>query len=81
MTIFFAGRHVMHRLTHCLWRAFYDKSTIRVKHYFRIRFRPALAGLVLASEGRSLDKDTAGQAGARRFPGWFKTRHWLLADV
>jgi serine/threonine protein kinase/tetratricopeptide (TPR) repeat protein len=48
---------------------------------FRNRFRPALTGLVLASEGYSLDSDAAKQAGARRFLGWSKTRHWLLTDV
>jgi hypothetical protein len=48
---------------------------------FRNRFRPALAGLVLASQGHSLDSNTAQQAGARRFLGWSKARHWLLTDV
>lgn len=48
---------------------------------FRNRFRPALTGLVLASEGHALDSDAARQAGARRFLGWSKARHWLLTDV
>src|SRR5579859_1556237 len=47
---------------------------------FRNRFRPALTGLVLASEGQPLDGDAAQQAGARRLLGWSKTRHWLLTD-
>jgi hypothetical protein len=48
---------------------------------FRKRFRPALTGLVLAAEGRSLDSDTAKQMEARRFLGWSKSRHWLLTTV
>jgi hypothetical protein len=48
---------------------------------FRQRFRPALTGLRLASEGHGLDSDAARQAGAQRFLGWSKTRHWLLTDA
>lgn len=48
---------------------------------FRSRFRPALAGLVLASQGHSLDSSIAQQVGARRFLGWSKVTHWLLADL
>ena len=48
---------------------------------FRNRFRPALAGLVLASQGNSLDSNTAQQAEARRFLGWSKATHWLLTDL
>ncbi len=48
---------------------------------FRNRFRPALKGLVLAANGRSLDSDSARESDARRFVGWSKTRHWLLTDV
>jgi hypothetical protein len=47
---------------------------------FQHRFRPALVGLRLASEGHSLDGDAARLAGARRFLGWSKTRHWLLGE-
>lgn len=39
---------------------------------FRDRFRPALDGLILAADGRSPE-------GARRFLGWSKQRHWLMA--
>ena len=48
---------------------------------FQTGFRAALTGLVLASKGRSLDSSAAEQAGARRFLGWSKTRHWLLTEV
>lgn len=41
---------------------------------FRARFAPALRGLVLADEGRSLDESHA----SRRFLGWAQKRHWLL---
>ena len=41
---------------------------------FRNRFRPALTGLVLAAEGRSIESEV----GVRRFLGWSKSRHWLL---
>lgn len=42
---------------------------------FRARFAPALRGLVLANEGRSLDESTE----ARPFLGWTQKRHWLLS--
>jgi hypothetical protein len=45
---------------------------------FQNRFRPALAGLILAANGGSLDGDPAGREGARRFLGWSKEKHWLL---
>jgi hypothetical protein len=48
---------------------------------FADRFRPALAGLSLAADGRSLDGDVASSGGARRFLGWSTTEHWLLADL
>ena len=48
---------------------------------FRNRFRPALKGLVLAADGVSLDADAASRSEARRFLGWSKTQHWLVADV
>lgn len=48
---------------------------------FRNRFSPALKGLILAAEGRSIDSTSARLAGARRFLGWSKGGHWLLADV
>jgi len=47
---------------------------------FQNRFRPALRGLVLAADGRSLDSESAKESDARRFLGWSKTRHWLLID-
>jgi hypothetical protein len=45
---------------------------------FRDRFQPALSGLIRAANGVSLDGDQAGRAGARRFLGWSKEKHWLL---
>ena len=48
---------------------------------YRNRFLPALKGLALAAEGGSIDSDSAREAGVRRFLGWSKERHWLLADV
>jgi hypothetical protein len=48
---------------------------------FRNRFRPALTGLALASENCGIDSDSAKQAGAKRFLGWSKARHWLLTDT
>jgi hypothetical protein len=48
---------------------------------FRVRFRPALTGLVLAAAGHAPDSEVARQMGARRLLGWSKTRHWLLPDV
>jgi hypothetical protein len=48
---------------------------------FRNRFRPALTGLVLAAKGYSLDSEESKQAGARRFLGWSKSRHWLLSEI
>jgi hypothetical protein len=48
---------------------------------FQERFRPALLGLALAVDGRSLDSDEARQAGAKRFLGWSKEKHWLLSNV
>ena len=44
---------------------------------FRVRFHPALKGLMLAAQGRSLDSESAASKGARRFLGWSKTGHWL----
>jgi hypothetical protein len=41
---------------------------------FRARFAPALHGLVLAHQGRSLDESTD----ARRFLGWTQKRHWMF---
>jgi hypothetical protein len=45
---------------------------------FRTRFRPALVGLAMAAEGRSVDDPAANRMGACRFLGWSKTKHWLL---
>ena len=47
------------------------------KEGFRNRFRPALAGLTLAAEGRSIDDEEVSRSGARRFLGWSKKKHWL----
>lgn len=47
---------------------------------FQVRFRPALVGLELAARGQSLNSEAAQRAGAHRFLGWSKERHWLLAD-
>jgi hypothetical protein len=47
---------------------------------FRTRFYPALKGMLLAAEGQSVESDPAPDLGVRRFLGWSKTRHWLLAD-
>jgi hypothetical protein len=44
---------------------------------FRSRFQPAQSGLKLAVGGDSLDTPDARQAGACRFLGWSKDRHWL----
>jgi hypothetical protein len=46
----------------------------------RNRFRPALTGLGLAAEGVPIESPAAQGVDARRFLGWSKTRHWLLAD-
>lgn len=52
----------------------------RQKAEFQTRFRPAMNGLAIAMRGDSLDSDMARQAGARRFLGWSKERHWLLSS-
>lgn len=44
---------------------------------FTNRFRPALKGLALAADGRSPDSTPD----ARRFLGWDKSKHWLLAGL
>ena len=44
---------------------------------FQQRFRPAMIGLKLAVAGGSVEADSA--TGARRFLGWSKEPHWLLA--
>ncbi len=46
---------------------------------FQERFQPALLGLAFAIEGRSLESREAMQAGAKRFLGWSKDKHWLLS--
>jgi hypothetical protein len=46
---------------------------------FRNRFRPAVRGLALAAAGTAIDAESEGRDGARRFLGWSKERHWLLA--
>ncbi len=45
---------------------------------FRARFSPALRGLALAVDGRSLDDPSSVEVGARRFLGWSKEKHWLM---
>jgi hypothetical protein len=47
---------------------------------FRNRFRPALKGLALAAEGRSLEAESDENRDVRRFLGWSKARHWLLPE-
>jgi hypothetical protein len=47
---------------------------------FRIRFRPALKGLVIAADGGSIDNDSARRQDVRRVLGWSKERHWLLTN-
>lgn len=47
---------------------------------FQKRFRPALVGLAFAMRGYSLESPDAIQAGARRFLGWSKEKHWLLIN-
>lgn len=47
---------------------------------FQERFRPALLGLKLAAEGRSLDDSHIAALGARRLLGWTVQRHWLLGE-
>lgn len=46
---------------------------------FAIRFRPAIEGLIMAVHGESVDGEAAMRCNARRFLGWSKDRHWLLA--
>jgi hypothetical protein len=48
---------------------------------FQNRFRPALKGLLLASQGLSLASEAGRRVGARRFLGWSKETHWLMADI
>ncbi|HEY9870429.1 MAG TPA: hypothetical protein V6D08_14790, partial [Candidatus Obscuribacterales bacterium] len=48
---------------------------------FRNRFAPVLQGLVLVANGAAIDQQPARTSDARRFLGWSKTKHWLLADV
>lgn len=45
---------------------------------FRVRFQPALQGLVLAANGESIEHASTSARNARRFLGWSKTQHWLL---
>lgn len=47
---------------------------------FRVRFRPALIGLRLAIDGKTLDDPHSAALGARRFLGWTVQRHWVLGD-
>jgi hypothetical protein len=51
------------------------------KEDFRNRFSPALRGLVLVAQGATIDQDPVRKPDVRRFLGWSKTKHWLLADV
>ncbi|MCP4395896.1 MAG: hypothetical protein GY801_01100, partial [bacterium] len=45
---------------------------------FQRRFAPALRGLQVAAEGRTLDNKEVIKEGARRFLGWTTQKHWLL---
>lgn len=45
---------------------------------FQQRFRPAMMGLKLGLDGALIEAHAA--TGARRFLGWSKEPHWLLAD-
>ena len=47
---------------------------------FRNSFRPALKGLALAAEGRSVEAEYDENRDVRRFLGWSKARHWLLPE-
>jgi len=47
---------------------------------FQSRFAPALRGLALAAEGRSLDGWGAKRQQAKRFLGWSNKGHWLLGS-
>ena len=47
---------------------------------FQERFKPALLGLAYAIDGQSLESQDAVQAGAKRFLGWSKDKHWLLIE-
>lgn len=47
---------------------------------FRNRFGPALTGLALAAQRESPEGEAARRAGAQRFLGWSKSRHWLLSN-
>ena len=51
-----------------------DDHLAEQRSEFRARFSPALNGLRVAADGRSLDDNID----ARRFLGWTKERHWLL---
>ena len=55
-----------------------DEHLDKQEEEFQSRFRPALQGLVMAAQGRSLDDPSTSMQGTRRFLGWSKTRHWLL---
>jgi hypothetical protein len=46
---------------------------------FQQRFRPAMIGLTLGLEGALIEAHAA--TGARRFLGWSKDPHWLLAGM
>jgi hypothetical protein len=48
---------------------------------FHDRFLPALRGLMLAADGRSLESDDAKSMSACRFTGGANARHWLWSDV
>jgi hypothetical protein len=46
---------------------------------FAARFRPAIEGLKLAADGESLNANRSARD-AKRFLGWSKQRHWLIAS-
>jgi len=49
------------------------------KEDFRSRFRPALNGLVIAVNGRTPESGSGDSLQGRRFLGWCKEMHWLMA--
>lgn len=58
-------------------QAHFDEQSVE----FRIRFGPALKGLILAAEGRQVGNGSGGESGAHRFLGWTNKKHWLLVET
>jgi hypothetical protein len=57
-----------------------DDLLFKQSEAFRKRFRPALKGLVVATNDASLERDFTSESDAPIFLGWSKTRHWLLPE-